>query len=176
MLSAFLALIDSEADKHKFEQIYEKYKDMVYNIAYRRLNDYHLSQEVVQDTFLYVAKTIGKYSDNINSEGTARLIAVIANRSAIRKYNGERKENIEHIESVEEIVGFNCDAHSDDYILDKIQNLDEKYSSVIILKCKYGFTVKEISDMLQLPQSIIKNRLHKGRLLLKESLIATNDL
>ncbi len=176
MLSAFLALIDSEADKLKFEQIYEKYKDMVYNIAYRRLNDYHLSQEVVQDTFLYVAKTIGKYSDNINSEGTARLIAVIANRSAIRKYNGERKENIEHIESVEEIVDFNCDAHSDDYILDKIQNLDEKYSSVIILKCKYGFTVKEISDMLQLPQSIIKNRLHKGRLLLKESLIATNDL
>lgn len=39
MLSIYLALIDEPSDKEKFEQIYNAYKNMMFRIAMKILNN-----------------------------------------------------------------------------------------------------------------------------------------
>lgn len=48
--------------------------------------------------------------------------------------------------------------------------LDEKYRLPMVLHYVEGYSVAEASHMLRLPQGTFKSRLHRGRLLLKDTL------
>ncbi len=163
MLSAFLTLIDSESDKYKFEQIYEKYKDMVYNIAYHRLNDYHLAQDAIQEALLRIAKVIDKF-DDVDSESTKGLVCTIAKYAAIYIYSKSNPDNPESVESDRQTTVV-YDDYSADYIYDALQRLDEKYSSVLLLKIKYELTDKEIAEIIHLPYNTVRSRIQRGRFL-----------
>lgn len=79
---AFFTMIDSAKDRMTFEQLYEQYKNLVYYIANKKLNDVHLSEDVVQDTFVQVAKNMEKFQD-VHSKRTKNLIACIANGKTV---------------------------------------------------------------------------------------------
>ncbi len=169
MHSAFLALIESESDKHKFEQIYFRYKDLMFNISYSYLNEYHAANDSVQEALLRIAKSIHKF-EQIDSEEAFGLISVITKFAALDTYRILKNLKTEPLEASERLFkDFDSDC-SENFILQEIYRLDEKYSSVLYLKCRYGFTLNEVADALNIPVSTVKNRLHKGRQLLAEAL------
>ncbi|HPF88480.1 MAG TPA: sigma-70 family RNA polymerase sigma factor [Candidatus Limiplasma sp.] len=49
-------------------------------------------------------------------------------------------------------------------------SLDEKYRLPMVLYYVEGYSVEETARMLKLPQGTLKSRLHRGRLLLKDTL------
>lgn len=49
-------------------------------------------------------------------------------------------------------------------------SLDEKYRLPLVLYYVEGYSMEETARMLRLPQGTLKSRLHRGRLLLKDSL------
>ena len=57
----FLDLLDTEEEKASFQNIYDKYKSLVYWIAYDKLRNDALSEECVQETFIYVALNFEKF-------------------------------------------------------------------------------------------------------------------
>ena len=61
-----------------------------------------------------------------------------------------------------------ADAHPDIYQL--FTSLEEKYRLPMVLYYVEGYCVKEIGSILRLPQGTVKSRLHRGRLLLRDSL------
>ena len=61
-----------------------------------------------------------------------------------------------------------ADARPDIYQL--FTSLEEKYRLPMVLYYVEGYCVKEIGSILRLPQGTVKSRLHRGRLLLRESL------
>lgn len=162
MLSAFLALIESKSDKLKFEQIYEKYKDLVFNIAYRYLNNYHLAQDATQESFARIAKNIKRFAD-IESDDTTKLIWTTAKHAAIYTYNRNKNHNEELVADCSGIIDYNQDNDSKENIVEAIKSLDSKYSEILILKYKYGYSVQEIAETLGLSFSTTKGRLYNGR-------------
>ena len=58
----------------KFEEIYEKYKNMVLKIAYRMTRDYHLAQDICQETFM----RLYGYQDYIICEKLKSWLIVVA--------------------------------------------------------------------------------------------------
>jgi len=44
-----------------------------------------------------------------------------------------------------------------------MDSLDEKYRAVLVLRYAEGFSVKEISNVLELTESAVKARLKRGR-------------
>lgn len=52
MLAMFMALIDDESDKDKFERLYYTYKKMMFSIANSILFNVSLADETVQDCLL----------------------------------------------------------------------------------------------------------------------------
>lgn len=61
-----------------------------------------------------------------------------------------------------------ADARPDIYQL--FTSLEEKYRLPMVLYYVEGYCVKEICAILRLPQGTVKSRLHRGRLLLRDSL------
>ena len=76
MLSFFLALIDEEESKEKFVIVYERYCNLMLNVAYRYLTDRSLAEDAVQDAFLAIAKNIKKVGDPDSAKTRAYLLTV----------------------------------------------------------------------------------------------------
>jgi len=53
----------------------------------------------------------------------------------------------------------------------ELSKLPDKYRIPLILFHKNGFSYEEISQVLNEPMSIIKNRLYRARLMLRKSII-----
>lgn len=51
-----------------------------------------------------------------------------------------------------------------------LSSLDEKYRLPMVLYYVEGYSVEEIARMLRMPQGTLKSRLHRGRLLLRDTL------
>ena len=58
MLAMYMALIDDESDKEKFERLYNTYETMMKKLANSILHNTALAEETVQDCFLKLAMTI----------------------------------------------------------------------------------------------------------------------
>ncbi|MEC0179731.1 sigma-70 family RNA polymerase sigma factor, partial [Paenibacillus favisporus] len=53
-----------KGDQRAFAEIVELYKDKIYHLAYRMLNNRHEAEDVVQETFLRVYKNLDRYDQN----------------------------------------------------------------------------------------------------------------
>ena len=175
MLSALMALIESESDKQKFEQIYKKYKDLIYNISYKYLNNYHLAQDATQESFTRIAKSISSF-DEVESDDTIIMIYLIAKRAAYYIYNRNNILKEEFIADFSDFIDYNQYDNSEECILDAIKNLDSKYSEILLLKYKYGYSIQEIADTLCLSFSTVKGRLNYGRKKLAMQLNTTDEI
>ena len=71
----YMSLIDNEDDKIKFEDIYNKYKKMMFWIANQILKDERDIEEVVQDSFIKIIRNLDKI-EKINSKKTDRKSVV----------------------------------------------------------------------------------------------------
>lgn len=67
MIALYLALVDEE-QKDKFEQVYYKYRNLLYYVAYEILQNERDAEDAVQEAFLRVAKNIAKISDTYSNE------------------------------------------------------------------------------------------------------------
>lgn len=78
-----------------------------------------------------------------------------------------QRKRVVPVEYVER--GYEADTVSVD-IADAVGNLPEKLRIPFLLKYLARYKEKEIASILGLPQTTIKNRLHKARLLLRDAL------
>jgi len=94
------------------------------------------------------------------------------------------KKGIDAI-SIEEAIGVsdNIDTPEEEYIKnekkkrinDELNRLPEKYRIPLILFHKNGLSYDEIAQVLKEPMSIVKNRLYRARLMLRESLSSERE-
>lgn len=169
---AFCAMIDSDEDKLTFEQLYQKYKNLVYYIANERLKDTHLSEDVVQDTFIQIAKNMEKFQD-VSSKRTKNLIACIANGKAIdlirsRKnlhfyeesnfigsYIGNQTTN-PPLEQVIQRENYNL-------LLQAISQMDETDKTILQFRYIYQFSSKESAKLLGITYKAATNQLYRAK-------------
>lgn len=62
MLALYLALLDSENDKQRFQWIYDHLRHKMYRVAYALPRSEHLAQEAVQDSFFRIIRNFSKIS------------------------------------------------------------------------------------------------------------------
>jgi RNA polymerase sigma-70 factor (ECF subfamily) len=166
---AFLDLLDSEEEKTKFEKLYNKYADLLMWIALRKLsNNHHLAEEVVQETFLYIAKNFHKIGD-VESKQTKCYLATIAQGFAINKYNNESK-TIPFSFEIDDDISF--DNMDDSYlanldILDlktAINSLSDEFRNFLYLTYIYGYNSKEISKMYGISPELVRKKIQFAKI------------
>ena len=86
MIGLFLNLLDTQSEKDKFANLYDKYKNLLYWISYGKTKSSQDAEECVQETFFYVAKHFEKIGD-VNSSKTKGYLATIVTGFSIDIYN-----------------------------------------------------------------------------------------
>lgn len=167
-----LALIDNEEDKLKFEKLYNEYKQIMFYVANKILNDTYLAEDAVHLAFIRIAKNIDKIDLGVKHK-TKKFIVVVTKNVAIDMYNKIIKENsiqlkiyyekFQDLEKGEDVIS--------DKILLAIDSLNPNYKNILSLKYSQGYTDKEIAQILEIREENVRKRLSRAKIKLKNILV-----
>lgn len=169
----FFDLLDTEEEKLSFQNIYDKYKSLVYWIAYDKLKNPALAEECVQETFIYVALNFKKFIQTENESQLKGFLCTVANGKAISIF---RKENVHSTrelsyENYEELAQKETfDNYSSVEISFAIDKLPEEFKNIVYLKYVYGLNSKEIGEALNMKDALVRKKLQSAKAMLRKIL------
>ena len=165
-MMVYLSMIETEADRTRFEVIYYEYRNLMFHVANRILQNEHDSEDVVHQAFLKVAEIIEKIDDP-QSPKTKSLVVTIAERKAIDQYRARKKRGWLSLD--EEFVNMPTVGdleHVPERLLiaKAIAQLPTKYRQLLLLKFDCGYSEQEIAQMLSMTRENVKKTIQRAKL------------
>ena len=158
-------LVDMAAgNKSSFRLLYEARANWVYAIALRILRDPQIAEDAVQETFIKLWRTAGRYDI---ARGSAKAwIGIIARNCALDM--GRRRQPAAEIDDAA-LALLEADAvDPPDPKLGKcLGQLPGDQAKAIVAMYTYGFSHSELSEQLELPLGTIKSWVRRGTQSLK---------
>ena len=165
-------------DAIAFERLVRKYQKQVHTLAWRKVRDFHIAEDITQETFLQVYQKLETLEDPTRFP---RWLYVIADRLCIAWLRRNRR----HTEPLEDtdISEIETEAYSRyvatehaktfadarrDLVEELLAKLKEGNRTVITLHYLEGMTYAEISNFLGVSENTIKSRLRRARQQLKK--------
>ena len=165
MLSFFLAVLESEADKHKLTEIYERYHDQIEKTAMRILKNQQYAEDAVQNTFVQIirhfdrvreidGKNLGFWIISIVKNETLMILRKESRTTPLESWDGVSAK-AETVTEYEELVRL-------------FAKLPETYRAALEMRFLLEYSGKEIAQRLGISESAVNTRISRGRALLKE--------
>ena len=165
-------------DETAFESLIRKYRKQIHAHAWRKTGDFHIAEDITQDTFLQVYQKLDTLDDPTQFSG---WLYVIVNRLCIAWFrkNRIRTESLEETDISEieteaysqyvaaENAKTNAEAQRD-LVQKLLTKLKESDRQIITLHYFQEMTYSEIGSYLGISESSIKSRLHRARQRLKK--------
>lgn len=171
MLGFYLAFFETQEEKTEFENIYYKYRQDMYKIAFNILRNEHDAEDAVHEAFIKIADNIGKINKIPCQELKSYIVIIIRNVSI--DFYRRNKKHAERISDISEAVTDDTEIFEQyDYreLAETISRLPVIYKDVLFLRYIEGFSGKEISDMLGISTSAVWKRLERAKKMLKKYL------
>ena len=169
-------------DRTALAEIIKKYENKVYNYALKVMQNREDAEDVLQETFLNVIKSIKTF----RGESTlSTWIYKITTNTALMKLRSHKKD----FESLDEnTIDISKDykslnqklsesplenLYNKEFINNIMHSLDElpvNYRTVFILRDMEGFSAKEVSNILNMSIPAIKSNLRRARMALRDKL------
>ncbi|WP_018131481.1 RNA polymerase sigma factor SigW [Effusibacillus pohliae] len=164
-----------KGDRIAFAELVELYKDKLYNLSYRMLGNPHDAEEVAQEAFMRAYIHLKKYDSRHKFSTWLLRIATNCCIDRLRKKQADYSLDA----PLDEADGADLytilpspDTLPDDQVVIRearlqlqaaIEQLPPAYRAVVILKYVEDLSLQEIADVLSVPVSTVKTRLHRGR-------------
>lgn len=171
-----------KGDQGAFAELVDLYKDKIFHLGYRMLSNRHEAEDIVQETFLRVYKNWERYDEKQKFSTWIYRIATNLCIDQLRK----RKPNYyldAEMNDQEGMDGYTLIPGDDrtpetEYLVSEtqqmihhaIEGLPVKYKSVIILRYLQELSLQEIGEVLDMPVTTVKTRVHRGREFLRKKL------
>lgn len=160
-------------DKEVFSELVTRYKKLIYNVIYNIINNKEEVYDIAQEVFIRIYKALDKYDPSYKFSTWSVKIATNYCLDVVRK---KRIDTM----PIDDAIGVSSDIDTpeasyikqelSERINDELSKLPEKYRVPLILYHKNGLSYEEMTQVLNEPMSIIKNRLFRARQMLKEKL------
>lgn len=162
-----------DGDTEAFSIIVERYKKLIYSVVYNIINDHQEVGDITQEVFLRIYKALDRYNPEYKFSTWSVKIATNLCLDI------SRKKKIDSV-PIEEIssVPAGTETPESRYIRkersksinDAVSALPDKYRIPITLFHQNGLSYEEITNVLNEPMTIVKNRIYRGRIMLREKL------
>lgn len=171
-----------KGDKEAYKQIIELFQTQVYNICLRYVRDRIEAEDLAQEAFIRAYVKIDTYQSDKKFSTWLYRIATNLSIDFLRKKrpsvhldaelgDGEGFTLATQIESKEVLPEDSIIKDEEkDWVQGHIMALPEKYRSAIVLKYLEECSLKEISEILNIPVATVKTRIHRGREALRDQL------
>ncbi len=167
-----------DGDDTAFTELVKKYQKSVHALAWRKVQDFHIAEDITQETFLKVYRNLSTLKE---PQSFASWLYVIATNhcktwlskkqvwtQSLDNFNSAELEKAtysNYVSAENERVSVEAQREVVKKLLAKLQESDR---TVITLYYLGGMTYEEISRFLGVSVSAIKNRLYRARQFLKK--------
>lgn len=171
----YLLLIETDADKRKFEIVYKKYRRLMATVAYDVLHDYNDVEDVLHDSFIKIAKNMHCIKE-AESKETRNFVSVIAKRTALDYYRKNKRRRKREFASDKlsehQIPREYIKDHDEDMgrIMRVLLELPDEYKEVLILRYVNRLPEKDIAKILGLKEGAVRMRISRGKRMIEEAL------
>lgn len=163
--------MDGNADIYAV--LVERYKSMVYNIAYRMLGETESAKDMAQESFISAYIALKDFKKN--SKFSSWLCSIAINKC--RDYLRSKKDTV----SIDEIAEVSvskiatpedaaCNRQIGHGIQTALNELPKEYREAVVLKHIEGLDYNEMRNVLGVSANTLKVRTHRGREMLKKLL------
>lgn len=168
-LLIYLSMIDDPVDKEKFERLYLKYRQPMYNAAYKILRNPSDAEDALQEAFYLLTKNLQNVHEENGLKTKYYLVVIIRNISLTMLSKKKKKpsiaiddvaENVDGGPSVVEVVEGN---ESYQTVVQAIYSLKKIYSEVLILKYVQGYSTYTIAKTLRISENSVYKRINKAK-------------
>ena len=165
-----------------WEEIVRRYRRKVFGIAYKFTGRYEESQDLSQEIFLRIFRSLEKFDRNADF-GT--WLYSVSRNHCIDHYRSGRRERemvVQHEVQLEDLASGRFDPHrrievrdKRQMLLDALSGLPKKLREAVVLRDIRGLSYQEIVEYLRLPEGTVKSRINRGRLELGRALMALKN-
>lgn len=161
--------------RDQFQELVNRYADKVYGVAWSRLGDRHLAEEVVQETFIQGFQQLHRLK---NPDKFLPWISSIARNKAINlgmrfrnELNRRERWALEHVPSDSSLSeGSDRDPVTRETLRETLASLNGSQRECLTLFYLQGKSVEEASKSLGITTGNFKTRLHRARAALRTKL------
>src|SRR5699024_3244284 len=171
------AVFDATGDRSTMpssDELVREHADRVYRLAYRLSGNAHDAEDLTQDTFIRVFRSLSKYQAG-TFEGWLHRITTNLFLDMVRRRARIRMEALP--EDTERVVGdapdpeqIYQDTRLDPDLQAGLDGLNPDYRAAIVLCDIEGLSYEEIATTLGVKLGTVRSRIHRGRQALREHL------
>lgn len=162
-----------------FNEILRRYKNLVFSIVLKMISTKDdVINDLCQEIFIKIYKNLSKYSDEFKF--STWVIRISTNH--VIDYRRKKQLELVNIDNIAEVYNeyenpeyMYINTEKQDKIGSVIDSLPEIYKIPILMYHKEGLSYKEISQEIDEPLSKIKNRIYRGRKLLKQNILGIKE-
>jgi len=152
-------------------QLYDMYCDAMFYIACRYVKNEEDAKDVMQDAFLKAFLNMSSYSSTSAFGAWLKRIVIHQSIDFLKK---KKLDVIDKDPSDLQLIdtedwNFNSDI-TKEYIIEKVNQLNDKYAIVVKLYLFEGYDHEEISQILDIPIKTSRTQLRRGKLQLQKLL------
>lgn len=168
---------DCADDLGKFEELYMKYRFLLYKIAFDMLGDTYLAEDAVQIAYVKIADKVTTIKGMSDVQTRYYLIQVVKNASIDiirkRKRIGKKEVSLNEMETTLSYAPDFVD-NLENRVFNALNRLPSKYKDVFTLKYSARLSDQQISKLLNISASAVRQRIARGKIKLQEELDKEN--
>lgn len=169
-----------KGDKKALAEIVRKYEQTIYNFSFKICRDPEKAENIMQETFYSMVKSIGQFDGN--SKLSTWLYRIVANHCLMQARKEKRRsyvslENDEDLYSERHIADWSSLPYKSTEnaelrgILDKaIKKLSPDYRIIFLLRDVEGLSTEETAEAANISVPAVKSRLHRARAFLRKEI------
>jgi len=172
-------------DERAFRELLELHRDRVFNITFRMLGNRAEAEDVAQEVFITVFKTIDSFQEKSKFSTWLYRVAVNHCKNRIKYLARRHDRDRDELDESTTTSGVNGtiggpmpssphkqleSAQMEQRLQHEIGKLEDDQRVVVVLRDVEDLSIEEICEITGLPDGTVKSRLHRARLLLRKRL------
>jgi RNA polymerase sigma factor (sigma-70 family) len=167
-------------DREAFRQIVERYQCLVCSLAYSASGNLSRSEDLAQDTFVTAWHKLGDLREPSKLRawlcGIVRNLCASAARRELRRGGPTEPLDADHPSTEADPAAQAVSKEEADLLWRALAGLPETYREPLVLFYRQGRSITEVSGTLELSEDAVKQRLSRGRAMLREEMTGWVEL
>ncbi|UPW84011.1 sigma-70 family RNA polymerase sigma factor [Lysinibacillus sp. Ag94] len=149
-----------KGDTEAFQMLIHEEKEKMYRMAYVYMRNENDALEVFQESLYKALNSIQTLKNNDYFSTWLMRILINTAIATLKKKQKIVPINNEMFDQIEDVKNIQSEEHLD--LLQAMDEIEEKYKTVLLLRFYHDFTVKQIATFLDCPEGTVKTNIRRG--------------
>ncbi|MCZ6679887.1 MAG: RNA polymerase sigma factor, partial [Candidatus Poribacteria bacterium] len=167
-----------DGDREAFNTLIKRYQHAVYGLCYHFAGDFAEAQDLAQETFVRIYLDLHQIQNVSKFPAWLRQVATNVCQMWLRQRKRQVQASIDET-AESELIDQRSPSPAEEAVANEmrgvvaraISHLSDEYRLAVTMYYINGLSYREIGEFLNVPQTTIKNRLHRARKQLKKELL-----